>query len=72
MLVLTVKDLTEREREVLAAQGAKVFAKGGGWRQQLLAQLRGLRYISHGKRVRWWPTIIPKVRSRELVRAGLG
>ena len=51
VLVLTVKDLTEREREVLAAQGAKVFAKGGGWRQQLLAQLRGLRHVSQGKRV---------------------
>jgi len=51
VLVLTVKDLTQRERQVLAAQGARVFAKGAGWRQELLAQLRRLRHGDKGKRV---------------------
>jgi PAS domain S-box-containing protein len=51
VLVLTVKDLTERERQVLAEQGAQVFAKGAGWRQKLLEQLRRLRHAEHGKRV---------------------
>jgi PAS domain S-box-containing protein len=51
VLVLTVKDLSERERQVLAEQGAHVFAKGAGWRQKLLAQLRRLRHTDQGKRV---------------------
>ena len=42
VLVLTVKDLDERERETLAAQSAAVFAKGSGWRPALLANLRRL------------------------------
>ena len=51
VLVLTVKDLDERERESLAAQSATVFQKGLGWRPALLAQLRGLAGKSAGKRV---------------------
>ena len=51
VLVVTVMDLSEREREALAAQVAQVFAKGAGWRQQLLEQLRGLRRAGQGKRV---------------------
>lgn len=51
VLVLTVKDLTEREREKLTSQGAQVFTKGVGWRQQLLEQLRRVRFSSPGKRV---------------------
>jgi PAS domain S-box-containing protein len=51
VLVLTVKDLTEREREALSAQGAHVFAKGAGWRQELLKQLRRLGQLDRGKRV---------------------
>jgi PAS domain S-box-containing protein len=51
VLVLTVKDLTEREREALSAQGAQVFAKGAGWRQELLKQLRQLGQLGRGKRV---------------------
>ena len=51
VLVLTVKDLTERERQLLVEQGAQVFAKGAGWRQTLLEQLRRLRHAEHGKRV---------------------
>jgi PAS domain S-box-containing protein len=51
VLVVTIKDLSERERETLAAQGARVLAKGAGWRQELLQQLRRLRHASEGKRV---------------------
>ena len=40
VLVITVKDLSERERETLSSQGAQVIAKGSGWRQELLRQLR--------------------------------
>ena len=51
VLVVTVKDLSESERKSLIAQGARVFAKGAGWRQELLAQLRRLRHANQGKRV---------------------
>lgn len=51
VIVLTVKDLTERERETLTAQGALVYAKGGGWRQRLLEELRRLHRSAKGKRV---------------------
>jgi PAS domain S-box-containing protein len=51
VLVLTMKDLTQRERQTLVAQGAQVFAKGAGWRQELLAHLRRLRHDGRGKRV---------------------
>jgi PAS domain S-box-containing protein len=49
VLVLTVKDLTQREREALMAQGAQVFAKGSRWRQELLQQLRTIRHADHGR-----------------------
>ncbi|MEQ1886070.1 MAG: response regulator [Bryobacteraceae bacterium] len=42
VLILTVKDLTDREREILAAQHAIVFAKGAGWRPAVLERLRKL------------------------------
>jgi len=67
-LVLTVKDLSERERQTLAAQGAHVFAKGAGWRQQLLEQLHRLRR-SGGKRVL---VADDNPSGRELVREALG
>jgi PAS domain S-box-containing protein len=51
VLVLSVKDLTERERQTLVEQGAHVFAKGAGWRQKLIEQLRRLRHVEQGKRV---------------------
>jgi two-component system cell cycle response regulator DivK len=51
VLVLTVKDLDERERETLAAQSAMVFEKGSGWRPALLGKLRRLADKSAGKRV---------------------
>lgn len=51
VLVLTVKDLSQRERQALTEQGAQIFAKGVGWRQKLLEQLRRLRHMDQGKRV---------------------
>ena len=51
VLVLTIKDLSERERQELDSQGAQVFAKGAGWRQDLVQQLRRLRQTGKGKRV---------------------
>jgi PAS domain S-box-containing protein len=68
VLVVTIKDLTERERETLAAQGARVFAKGAGWRQELLEQLRRLRRREQGKRVL---IADDNPAGRELVREGL-
>jgi PAS domain S-box-containing protein len=68
VLVLTIKDLTEREREKLAAQGAQMFAKGAGWRQELLQQLRRLRSADKGKRVL---VADDNPAGRELVREGL-
>ncbi len=68
VLVLTIKDLSEREREVLAAQGARVFAKGAGWRQELLQQLRRLRHAGQGKRVL---VVDDNPAGRELVRESL-
>jgi CheY-like chemotaxis protein len=51
VMVLTVKDLDERERDTLAAQSAVVFMKGAGWRPALLANLRRLAGRSSRKRV---------------------
>jgi PAS domain S-box-containing protein len=51
VLVLTIKDLSEKERETLAGQGAQIFIKGAGWRHELLKQLRRLRHIGPRKRV---------------------
>ena len=68
VLVLTIKDLTERERETLASQGARVFAKGAGWRQELLEHLRQLRRREQGKRVL---VADDNPAGRELVREGL-
>ncbi len=69
VLVITVKDLSERERETLAAQGARVIAKAAGWRQELLRQLRRLRRPGDGKRVL---VADDNPAGRELVREGLG
>jgi len=51
VMVLTVKDLDERERDALAAQSAAVFTKGAGWRPALLANLRRLAGKNSRKRV---------------------
>jgi PAS domain S-box-containing protein len=42
VMVLTVKDLDERERAALTDQSATLFKKGTGWRPALLANLRRL------------------------------
>jgi PAS domain S-box-containing protein len=42
VMVLTVKDLDERERDFLASQSATLFKKGAGWRPGLLGNLRRL------------------------------
>ncbi len=68
VMVLTIKDLTERERETLTSQGAQIFAKGAGWRQELLEQLRRLRHADKGKRVL---IADDNPAGRELVREGL-
>jgi len=68
VLVITVKDLSDRERRTLAAQGARVIAKGGAWRQELLLQLRRLRHLSDRKRVL---VADDNPAGRELVREGL-
>jgi CheY-like chemotaxis protein len=51
VLILTIKDLSEKERETLSGQGAQIFIKGAGWRQDLLKQLRRLRHVGPRKRV---------------------
>jgi PAS domain S-box-containing protein len=68
VLVLTIKDLTDLERNALTAQGARVFAKGAGWRPQLLQHLRRLRHTNNGKRVL---VADDNPSSRELVRESL-
>ncbi len=69
VLVLSVKDLTEREREQLAAQGAAVFAKGSGWRPGFLAELRRIAVAGRGKRIL---VVDDNPAGRELVREALG
>jgi PAS domain S-box-containing protein len=68
VLVITVKDLSERELETLTAQGAQVIAKGAGWRQELLRGLRRLRRPDTAKRVL---VADDNPAGRELVREGL-
>jgi PAS domain S-box-containing protein len=68
VLVVTVKDLSERERETLAAHQAHVIAKAIGWRQELLRELRDLRPPENAKRVL---VADDNQTGRELVREGL-
>ena len=51
VMVITVKDLDERERDALAAQSAVVSKKGTGWRPALLTNLRRLAARNSRKRV---------------------
>ena len=51
VLMVTIMDLSEHERELLIAQGAQVLAKAVGWRQELVERLRHLRPAEQGKRV---------------------
>ena len=68
VLVITVKDLNDRELETLNAQGAQVIAKGAGWRQELLRRLRRVRRPDTTKRVL---VADDNPAGRELVREGL-
>jgi PAS domain S-box-containing protein len=69
VMVVTIKDLTERERETLAGHGAHVIQKAGGWRQELLQSLRRLQHRAQGKRVL---VADDNPAGRELVREALG
>jgi len=69
VMVLTVKDLSDREREILEDQGATVFAKGSGWRPAILAHLRKLMRKGSGLRVL---VADDNPTARELVRETLG
>lgn len=68
VLILSVKDLNEREREALAELSAVVFAKGSGWRPGILAHLRKLAGKQSGKRVL---VADDNPAGRELIREGL-
>ncbi|HEV2200198.1 MAG TPA: response regulator [Bryobacteraceae bacterium] len=69
VMILTVKDLNNREREMLEQQDAVVFAKGSGWRPALLAHLRKLAHRGTGLRVL---IADDNPAGRELVRETLG
>jgi len=69
VLVLTMKDLTEREREVLASHAAMVFAKGSGWRPAVLRELHRTLRSASKKRV---VLADDNPAGRELVREALG
>jgi CheY-like chemotaxis protein len=68
VFVVTVKDLSEREREGLISQGARIIPKAAGWRQELVEHLRRLRGRGPGKRVL---VADDNPAGRELVREGL-
>jgi CheY-like chemotaxis protein len=68
VLILSIKDLNEREQEMLAELSAPVFAKGSGWRRGVLAHLRGLAGKQSGKRVL---IADDNPAGRELIREGL-
>ena len=51
VMVLTIKDINDREREILEEQHAVLFAKGSGWRPAILNHLRELTRKSAGLRV---------------------
>jgi len=69
ILVLTMKDLSEREREILTAHSAKVFTKGSGWRPLVLSELR--RALRRGMKKRVL-VADDNPAGLELIREGLG
>jgi CheY-like chemotaxis protein len=69
VMMLTIKDLNDREREILEEQGAVVFAKGSGWRPAILDHLRKLMRKNGGLRVL---VADDNPAGRELVRETLG
>jgi PAS domain S-box-containing protein len=68
VLVLTVKDLSHRERQILSALKATVFEKGPGWRPALLQRLRLIQRVDIGKTVL---VVDDNPAGRELVRESL-
>ena len=68
VLVLTVKDLSDRERQSLSALNAPVFEKGPGWRPALLQRLQLIARASSGKKVL---VVDDNPAGRELVRESL-
>jgi signal transduction histidine kinase/CheY-like chemotaxis protein len=65
VLVLTVKDLSDRERQVLSALNAPIFEKGPGWRPALLQRLQLIARAGLGQRVL---VVDDNPAGRELVR----
>jgi PAS domain S-box-containing protein len=68
VLVLTVKDLSDRERQILSALNAPIFEKGPGWRPMLLQRLRIIAHANTGKKVL---IVDDNPAGRELVRESL-
>ncbi len=68
VLVLTVKDLSDRERQVLSALNAPIFEKGPGWRPALLQRLQLIARASLGQKVL---VVDDNPAGRELVRESL-
>jgi PAS domain S-box-containing protein len=50
-IVLSIKDLSDRERQILEEQRAMIFAKGSGWRTPVLDYLQKLLRKRSGLRV---------------------
>ena len=67
-MVLTIKDLSDRERQILEEQGAVIFEKGSGWRTPILEHLRNLALKRSGLRVL---VADDNATARELVRETL-
>ena len=68
VVILTVKDLSERERQTLSGLNAPVFEKGAGWRPALLQKLRLIARMNIGKKVL---VVDDNAAGRELVRESL-
>ena len=68
VLILTVKDLSNRERQTLSALNAAIFEKGAGWRPALLQKLQLIARTNIGKKVL---VVDDNATGRELVRESL-
>jgi CheY-like chemotaxis protein/two-component sensor histidine kinase len=68
VLILTMKDLSNRERQTLLALHAAIFEKGAGWRPALLQKLQLIARMNLGKKVL---VVDDNAAGRELVRESL-
>ena len=68
VLILTMKDLSNRERQTLSALNAAIFEKGAGWRPALLQKLQLIARMNIGKKVL---VVDDNAAGRELVRESL-